>query len=160
VTDPYALLSLICNALIALSAVAGVAVAWWQLSNLVETLRMSGLGVFLELERRINERKAEYDAAVKALQLAHQRTFEELDDVMNIGPATAKQQLDIAVENLLNVIDRLCFCGVRGYIPEQEIKSEYRDYIANLMRTHKEFFGADTQYINIVDLSAKWKRQG
>lgn len=146
-------LGAIATAVAAVAAVVGVWVAWSQLGNLNSTLRMNALAIVLQLESEMNSRKAKGDelaAEIRKVTIEphpNQRLVEILGD-----------HLKGCLESWLNAVDRLAFCILREYVPEKDWKTEYRNYIADMIRVHKEYFGPDTIYTNIIDLHHKWQR--
>jgi len=56
-------------------------------------------------------------------------------------------KLKAATENWINSVDRLCFCIKNGYLMEKEWKSEYKDFINNVVETFKN----KTEFINLGD---------
>jgi len=140
-----------------LVALLGVFVAWAQLSGLRETLKTNTLMAVLAIESELGERKGKCDEVamkIKQLELtagnpaAHQKELELF-----------RQALDLATENWLNALERLCFCINKSYVPEKDWKSEYYEYVADVVDTQCHFFEHGSTYTNISALHAKWSER-
>ena len=143
----------IATAVAAIAAIAAVAVAYWQLSNLNESLKMSALTVVLQLESEMNARKEKVEEASAKVRI----------EAETVG--TQSCQLPILVdtmngylENWLNSADRLAYCISKKYLKERDWKSEYRDYFQKLVQDHSQYFGPATIYTNLLDLNNEWRR--
>ena len=64
-----------------------------------------------------------------------------------------------SLENYINSIDRLAFCILRNHLSENELKSEYRDVVFDLVEKRKEEFGVTSRYRNILKVYNIWKDQ-
>ena len=146
--------SAIGSCLAALAAITAVVVAYWQLSNLNKTLRMNALTVVLQLEAELNARKEKVDEVASRVR-AECATEEPKQELVAIW----ESEMEGYLENWLNSADRLAFCISRGYLPERDWKTEYRNYFAGLIRDHTGHFGPASIYTNIIDLNDKWKRE-
>lgn len=137
----------------ALAAIAAVAVAYWQLSNLNDSLRMGTLNVVLQLESEMNARKEKVEEASAKVRLEAEMVGAQ-SCILPILVDTMNGYL----ENWLNSADRLAYCISRGYLKERDWKAEYRDYFQKLVEDHSQYFGPATIYTNLLDLNNKWKR--
>ena len=136
------------------TAIVGVIVAYWQLSNLNRTLRMNALTVVLQLEAEMNARKERVD------EVAAKIRKQGIKDEPNEGLVEIlDEEMQGYLENWLNAADRLAYCILRGYLAERDWKAEYREYFLGLVRDHEEKFGPKSIYTNIIDLSNKWRRE-
>lgn len=135
----------------AVATAAAVYVAYIQLGNLNDSVRMTALGLVLQLESEMNARKEKVDESATRVRLEAAR-----EDSCELEIFT--DAMKVCVENWINSADRLAFCILRGYLKERDWQSEYRDYFANLIQNHTEFFGPASIYTNLIDLNHKWKR--
>lgn len=135
-------------------AAGALIVAWWQLSGVRTELRMNSLMAVLEIESEMNSRKEKLDSvAFKIRALAAENTLSnKLKEVLT-------DERSCALENWLNSVDRLAYCILKNYLKDRDWRSEYRDYIQNIVRDNESLFGAGSRYINIIDINNKWKRE-
>ena len=125
-----------------------------ELKNTTSQLKNTTLTNILALEAELNDRKEKVDEInndIEKLNLSNELT-EETRNVYS-------KFHNVAIENWLNSIDRLCFCIKNNYLSEKDWKIEYRDYIINVVRTFEDKFGAASKYKNIVDVNEKWLRE-
>jgi len=62
-----------------------------------------------------------------------------------------------AKENYLNAVERLASSILNGQFPESEMKTSYRECIADTIGGYKDQFGAGTHYPRILKLYEKWR---
>lgn len=130
-----------------------VIVAWRQLSGVRKELKMSSLMAILEIESGMNSRKEKLDTVnfkIRTLK-ANNRLTKDIAEILN-------DENSCALENYLNSVDRLAYCILKDYLKDRDWRTEYRDYIQNIVRDHEEKFGAGSRYTNIIDINDKWKR--
>jgi hypothetical protein len=134
-------------------AFAGVVVAWWQLSNLNGTLRLSGLLTVLQLAAEMNSRKQRVDEINREIAILAAK-----QNASKAALSAFADEFDAAMENWINSADRLAFCIYKGYVKEAEWKTEYRNYFLKLLVDHPKYFGPGSPYHNLIDLTARWQR--
>lgn len=137
--------------LMALSAIGAVAVAYWQLRNLDNTLKTNGLMAVLQLEAEMNSRNLLVNEASNRIRSERANENPNREYILAQGDL-----LESYVENWLNAADRLAYCIREGYLAERDWKREYRPYFQNLVKTHESKFGPGTLYRNILHLNNKW----
>lgn len=135
----------------AVVAVIALIVAWRQLTNLGNTLRLNSLSAVLQIEADMNARKERVDEVTEKI-CSGEGTDANRTDVL-------QDALDSRLENWFNAVDRLAFCVLREYVPEKDWCVEYRDYISNIVIHHAKFFLPGSRYRNIIDLNNRWQRQ-
>lgn len=140
--------------LTAIAAFLAVAVAYWQLSGLNETLRMNGLMAVLQIESELNVRK--HQMAEVGTKLAIECSRVPSRQKQRLIEALTRQ-LKATQENYLNAVDRLAFCILKNYVPEKDWRAEYRDWLASDIRSHEDFFKPGSPYRNITTLNDKWQ---
>lgn len=138
----------------ALAAIAAVAVAYWQLNNLNQTLRMNGLMAVLQMEVDMNARKQRVDDLAAEIKKENAKQAPDLQLIRILG-----EQMNGCLESWLNSADRLAFCILKRYLPERDWRVEYRTYFFELVRDHEAKFRANSLYTNILDLNGKWQRE-
>lgn len=138
----------------AIAALTAVWVAYRQLSNLNDSLRMSTLNVVLQLEVEMNARRAKVNEAATRVRLEAERTDTDGETLTILT-----DDMHSCLEGWLNSADRLAYCILKGYLKERDWRSEYRGYFADLITNHSEYFGVSTIYTNLLDLNNKWKRE-
>ena len=100
---------------IAIGTFSAVVIAWRQLyllrkSNEIQTV--------LELESQLNERKVAFSKATIDRKRIDTQT------AINNATGILSEMFDNAKENYFNVLDRLCFCILKGYLKERDWKAE------------------------------------
>lgn len=147
-------ISAIATAVGALAAVAAVFVAYFQLTNLNDTLRINSLMAVLQLEAELNARKEKVDEVAGKIKQLNLTKPEDIELIKVLG-----EEMNGYLENWINSADRLAFCILKKYVPERDWKTEYRPYFTGLINEHVQFFQANSHYTNILDLHNKWKRE-
>ena len=125
-----------------------------ELKNTTSQLKNTTLTNVLSLEAEMNDRKEKVDTInneIEKLNLNGELTEERKEIYLKF--------LNVAIENWLNSIDRLCFCIKNDYLIEKDWKAEYRDYVIDVVKTFEEKFGASSKYKNILDINNKWLRE-
>lgn len=88
-----------------------------------------------------------------------------LQDVIdrNLRPGQAAEILDSAslyldecIENYLNGLDRLCFCIIKEYFDNDEMKIEYRHVINDAVKENPTYFQQASKHRNIKKIHEKW----
>ena len=133
------------------ATVAGVFVAWFQLSGIKKGLSMSSLMAVLEIETQMNERKVHFDECSSKVKLGR---------VDKIGEEALKIRAELyrsAKENYFNALDRLCYCILREYLSDKDWCAEYREYIHNAVKEFEADFGQASPFRNIKKLDEKWQ---
>ncbi len=103
------------------------------------------LGTLLELENTLHERKEKLDAACHEV-------------IQNFDPERKKaalKSIECALESFLNSVDRLCYCIINKHLNEEQMKSEYKEFIddiTNNFKNENSFKG----YKNISELHKIW----
>jgi hypothetical protein len=141
--------------LAAIAAFLAVAVAYWQLSGLNDTLRINGLMAVLQIESELNARKHQMAEVATRLEMECSRIPSRQKPKLIVS---LSKQLNACLENYLNAVDRLAFCILKDYVPEKDWRAEYRECMASDIESYPEFFGPSSRYRNIKDLHDKWQR--
>lgn len=148
--------STVSSGIITLTALSGVAIAFFQLGRLNKTLRLNGLLGIIQLENEINSRRSQLLDTCEEIRMTRgkNKTVQERTQLK-----TLEQRLAVTTEAYLNAVDRLAFCILNGYFPEREWRTEYQVFIATDVSDHEEYFRADTRYDNVLKLHNKWKER-
>lgn len=128
-------------------------VAWRQLLGVRIELRMNSLMAVLEIEAEMNRRKEKVDSIafkVRTLSTENKLT-DDLKDILTDESACA-------LENWLNSVDRLAYCILKDYLKDRDWRSEYRDYIQNIVRNNEPLFSAGLRYTNIISLNGRYAK--
>jgi len=137
-----------------LVAFIGILIANKQLGGIRQAIRTDSLMAILSIESELSAKKEKCDEL--AIKLS--RTV-SLDQSPESEIKLLKTRLDLALENWINTLERLCFCILKNYVPEKDWRLEYREYIAEAIRSQSEFFAAGTRYNNLLQLHEKWSRE-
>jgi hypothetical protein len=159
----YECLTLTISAVGVFGGLVAAFVAYQQLRRMaeageaaVEANKKATLANVLDIENSIYVRRQGISEAAQELQNAIEQ--QKKGEVTREALETKKRFLDEAVENYLNSVDRLCASIIRGLIPEDEYKRDYRILINEIMGKdmYKPFFHAGTPFRNIVSIHGKW----
>ena len=143
-------LAALCTVAVALYAIV---VAKEQLIEIRNTLRNDVLMTVLSIESELAARKAKCDETSIELERLLAQT--------NLNQAEVKflsKSMELAVENWLNALERLCFCINKSYVSGKSWRAEYQKYIEEAVENNQHLFGAATRYKNIKDLYERWVR--
>lgn len=154
--EAYNIGSLIVYVISAVIALIMLGVAISQLSKLriqvqeaVKSNIISELGTFLEVENQIkNSRRELTKASLNVLTLKDKGRQDELD--------SASLYLDECIENYLNGLDRLCFCIIKEYFDNDDMKIKYRHVINDAVEKNPTYFQQASKYRNIKKIHEKW----
>ncbi|AUT91689.1 TPA: hypothetical protein ACKRKP_000789 [Proteus mirabilis] len=125
-----------------------------QIAKAVEANRISKLNSLLSIESQIVLRRQELSAAGIALNEFKKLTQEEKDSNELFDMASLR--FNEAVQTYLNSLDRLCYCIIKKYLDDADMKVEYRQIINSAVTKHEDKFGASTPYRNIKKIYDKW----
>ncbi len=140
-----------------LTAIIGIIIALIQLRRVKKTLEFTALNTVINIENELNKRKIDLENA-KNLVIKLERKIdvssEEIEEMHTI--------FIVYLENYLNVISRLCYCILTGYISEEQWKEEYHEFINDVVEPLKS--GAETsqvliRYQNILSVYYAWKKE-
>jgi len=152
--EDYNLWSLVIYTISALIALTMLGVAIFQLSKLnsqvveaVKSNKISGLLTFLEIENQILSSRRELSQASMRINSLQSGT-DEFD--------SASLYLNECLESYLNVLDRLCFCIIKEYFDNDEMKIEYRNIINDAVSNNKDAFSQASKHRNIKKIHDKW----
>jgi hypothetical protein len=142
-------------------AIAAVAIAWVQLSNLNKSLNASNLMTIFEIEFELNRRKerlSEIRNNNEQLFLQIKASGEKLTDNDKAIIKSLDGHRKEAYENYLNVFDRLCFFVLKKRLDEEDFRLEYRDMLFQTIQDDNEkTFDTGTKFRNMVKLYNHWK---
>lgn len=136
------------------AAIIGIIIACTQLYNLNKTMRMNSLGIVLTLECEMSARKKACDDLSATIRIECGKESPNKGLVIILD-----DQLKGYKESWFNACERLAYCILKGFLSERDWRAEYREYFFTLVRVHKENFGTDSIYTNVIDLTDKWKRE-
>ncbi|UEM37670.1 hypothetical protein [Pectobacterium aquaticum] len=162
-TENYNVISLIVYIISAVIALGMLKVAIAQLDKLtyqvkeavksneeaIKSNRINELGAFLEMESQIKTNRLELSkASIHALDLKDKGKQDELD--------SASLYLNECIENYLNSLDRLCFCIIKGYFDNDDMKIEYRHVLNDAVKENPTYFQQSSKHRNIIKIHEKW----
>lgn len=141
------------NIAISITAIIASIYGVLELMGIKNQLITSTLTNVLSMESEMNDRKEKVDEITFKIQ-ENQSVIDKDTNLKQLY----KAQLDSAIENWLNSVDRLCYCIKNNYLTEKDWKAEYRDYIVEIVKKHENKFGESSRYTNIKDINTKWLR--
>lgn len=81
-----------------------------------------------------------------------QRRLRSGDNSQNLA-----DEFKVQKESYLNSVERLASSVLNGNFPQKEIKQDYRDYIAGVVKAFPEDFQAATSYRKTLKLYNRWQ---
>ncbi len=99
------LINTILNIVIALSGLFLLIIACYQLKNLAKS---NELGIILDIEKELNERKSQMDEIISKIRIEGAKTNPN-HEIIEIYD----HDLKAAKENYFNALDRLSFCNTK-----------------------------------------------
>ncbi|KJL04352.1 hypothetical protein [Priestia aryabhattai] len=168
----YELFSLIISSIGVMAAIVAAVVYYIQLKKMNESVNAAN--------KSVNAANASVEAALKANKIStlntvltleeritenHIRMSEAITKVDELTAAgnqadldKAKLTLNLAIENYLNSMDRLCASIINGLIPEEEYSRDYKSAIYVIVK-NKHFtnkFNTGSPYPNIIEIYDRW----
>lgn len=151
----YNLLSIVVSAASSVVAICMFALGAFQLRKLAiqaeesaRSNRISRLNALISIENKIQECRR--DLALSGIEVAKLKN--SCDDEFE----AKKLRFDEAKQVYLNSLDRLCFCIIKGYLDEEEMKPEYRGLVNESVKDFKSDFEVGTKYRNILKIYDNW----
>lgn len=142
------------------TALGTIALAFFgcmQLSKLNNSLIDSNLMSNLEIEFELNRRKE-----VMTEKRIDSEKYIEAHDA-NLDDKT-KEMVKIlnnyyieALENYLNIFDRLCFFLLKRKLSDEDFRTEYREMLSNTISSNEAYFRAGSKYRNMLKLNEQWQ---
>ena len=141
--------------------ITGIVFTLIQIYQVKLQIKNSALINILTLKADMNKGKEKVDDINMDIMKAEkmQLVIKLSDDQMQMVKDVYEKYLDNAIENWLYSINRWCFCIKNKYIKEKDWKAEYRDYIAEVVKTYEGKFGPATKYKSIKEIYDKWSRE-
>jgi hypothetical protein len=161
----YELWNLIITGLGFAGTVLAVLVAYGQLKRMAQSVdiavkanAISTVNTVLSIEQMIFENRVRLSEASIAVSEMNARA-DRGDHIVPADVEIATLRFNEARESYLNAFDRLCACLLRGSIPEDDYRKDYRGGLTELVQQHRELLGVDTRFRNIIKLYDKWADQ-
>ena len=153
-SETYNLWSLVVYIASAVIALSMLCIALFQFRKLnsqvveaVKSNKINELATFLEIENQISNSRRELAIAGVRVKSAESGT-DEFD--------SASLYLNECLENYVNSIDRLCYCIIKEYFNNDEMKIEYRHIINDAVSNNLQAFSQATKHRNIKKIHEKW----
>jgi len=158
----YEKYSVILYAVSAVIASASLLAVFFQLKELVKQVKIGAesnninkINTLLAIEDGIANRRLRLsESGIKVSELGKKK---DSNNSNTIEFESATLEFNEAKQMYLNSLDRLCFCFIKGTLDENELRSDYRDIITNVVR--KDFsdeFKMGTHYRYIKEVYEKW----
>lgn len=147
------------------SLLAGGAALWaiflarGQLKKLNDQVKMGNTMAILEIEFELNRRKEAHadkqsESEKFIIKFAGKKnTNAEGQHMIKILDGAKKE----ALENYLNIFERLCNFIINKHLNEEDFRIEYRDMLSQTVDAHINLFGNNTKYRNMLKLYNRWK---
>ena len=130
-------------------------VAGIQLSKMNKTINDSNLMSIFEVEFELNRRK-ERMADLRKDSIDFAQSMDRNNENQKHALAVLDGRYREAIENYLNVFDRLCYFILKQKLNEEDFRTEYRTMLSETIREFEDRFGASTIYRNMLKLNEKW----
>lgn len=123
-----------------------------------ESARMANLMAVIQLEENLQAaRHRMVEACEQMVQLSRDQAAGK---TLSADEFTyAKNKGDQAVEQYLNVGERLCACLVRGLVSESVYRRDVKNWVDEAVNRFPQFFTAGTRYPNILRCHTQWKEE-
>lgn len=112
-------------------------------------IRNNSLKTILDLEAELHQHKSKIDEVSSKMRIAEVSNQSNLLEIHS-------DDLEAAIENYFNILDRLCYCILKDYLLDRDWKSEYNDLLKDTVRSNESKFGPGTYFKNIIGLYKKW----
>lgn len=119
-----------------------------QVEEAVTANRINGLQTFLEIEKQISDSRRDFSKAAMEMQ--------DKKNEDGTIPESVQLYFSECLENHLNTLDRLCFCILKKYFDNDEMKIEYRHVIQQAVDSNPDRFTSSTKHRNITKIYDKW----
>ena len=132
-------------------------VAWKQLPTLNKSLNDSNLMAIFEVEFELNRRKERLeDIRKENTDFINGRKKDDFTEAERKILEKMNLRYNEALENYLNVFDRLCYFILKNKLNEEDFRTEYRDMLKNSVAEFQEKFKNNTKYRNMTKLNGIW----
>jgi hypothetical protein len=121
-----------------------------------EANQLSTLNTVLSLDATISERRIRLSEASVAISELARKAKDDPTPPKEGEFKVAQLRFEEARESYLNAMDRLCACILRGFLPEDDCRRDYRGGINDTVQGHKDLLGPGTRYRNILKVHEKW----
>ena len=141
---------------IATAVMAGV--SYCQLSKLNKSLSDSNLMANFEIEFELNRRK-ERLADLRKENQDFVNGRDKTGDMSEAEKAILKRmdgRYQEALENYLNIFDRLCYFIRHHKLNEEDFRIDYREILQKAIAEYEKEFKNGTKYHNMLELNKIW----
>jgi hypothetical protein len=134
-------------AALALGAVVwGGVLAYRNIRVIIEQLEISRWNTLLSFEQDMASRRSRFADI----------GFQMMNPNPDASPELLQAMYDEAKESYFNSLDRLASSILNGQFPDAEMKQDYRDVLAVVVRQFPDDFATGTHYRKLVKLYNKW----
>lgn len=143
-----------------IGALVAAYIAWKEVPHLVKEYQNSKLMSNFEIEfelykrkARLNEIREENKQYAIHLEAGHEGYSQK-------GLEVKDSQYNEAVEDYLNIFDRLCYYILKKRLSDDDFKTQFRDALRqDIEGFQKQFSSPATPYKNMVQLHQKWSSE-
>lgn len=131
----------------------------YQIHRMTKANSISSVAALLQIESSLSQNRQRIDQA--AVAMAHLTARRQSG--VTVQPAEIEactMEMNGAIQNYLNSLDRLCACILRDILREDHAKQDYRDLINAAIANYKDEF--DTvigRYYHILKLRDRWREK-
>lgn len=156
----YQLITLISEIIQGIGVLATAYIAWSEVPRLVKEYQNSKLMANFEIEfelykrkARLNEIREENKQYAIHLKANHEGYSKE-------GFAAKDSKYNEAIEDYLNIFDRLCYYILKNRLSDDDFKTQFRDALRqDIEGFQKQFSSPATPYKNMINLHQKWSSE-
>lgn len=143
-----------------ITSVVVVTFGIYQVYSLKKSFDQSNLMAIFEIEFELNQRKARVaDIRMKNYEKINSIKKDEISEHEKENIKIMDGFYEEALEDYLNVFDRLAYFILNKNLREEDFRIEYRDMLFETIEEEKERFQTGTKYRNMVKLYEKWKEK-
>lgn len=128
-------------------AVIGGIFAFRNLKLIADQLKIARLDALLSFEQDMAVRRGKFQEIAHLLAEPHD---DESTDML-------QKQYDEARESYFNALDRLASSILNGHFDDTEMRQDYREAIAGVVRAFQADFATGTHYRKVVKLYERWQ---
>jgi hypothetical protein len=135
----------------------GIIIALIQIGKVVKSNSISEVAALLQIESVLGQNRQRIDQATVLMANLNSKR-QGGGTVLQAEIDAVEIEMNGAVQNYLNSLDRLCACILRGVFREDYAKQDYRDYINAAIETYADHFGGvKDRFHNIRKVREKWR---
>lgn len=134
--------------------------AWISIQNNKLAKLNVQLSNALTLEIQLLQAKKDWDIAIKDGTIAVETALKSNTTILKVTADAINTYKDSAIENYLNLFERLSFFILNKTFNEEHYRIQYRSMLSNTitsLSSHPAFSGSNPIYNKMVELNTRWR---